>query len=141
IPMTVGLYFAGPGIFSAAKDPEIERMAFDYFRWRLPGIPFLIAMLAMIGFFNGISRPKIPLKVYIVVLILNGVFCWLLVGGKFGFPAMGIAGAGLAATLSVFVGFAAFIVILLTHKYRGNFGTLHFLRNFDKTVLKSLLFL
>lgn len=122
IPLSVALFLAGPFIFSGTGSAEIHALAVDYFRWRLPSVPFLIGVLALIGFFNGISRPLVPMMVYALIIALNVALCWVLV------PMMGIKGAGLAQTLSAVAGFIAFLVILARPHYRVDFGVFAVLR-------------
>lgn len=137
VPLTVGLYFLGPRLLGT-ENPEIERLAVEYFRWRLPSIPFFIGALAVIGFFNGIGRPKIPMFVYALILSLNAILCQGLVRGRFGLPHLGIRGAGLAQSISTFCGFSTFVIVLLRDRYRGKHHCLHFAANFDWELLRSL---
>lgn len=136
VPLTLCLYALGPRVFGA-ESKEIRNLAFDYFRWRLPSIPFLIASLAMIGFFNGIGRPKIPMFVAAAILSSNALLCYGFVGGRIGFPELGIKGAGLAQSLSTAVGFGVFTVILLT-RYRSDFGVFNFAENVQSHILRAV---
>ncbi len=126
VPLAAGLAFAGPWLFSSAESERVTRLATAYFHYRLPGIPFLIAILTMIGFFNAIGRPHLPAYVYGGVLVVNAVLCWVLVGGRLGMPAMGIAGAGLAQTLAVILGFLGFLAVLFRRTYRRRYGVFAF---------------
>lgn len=139
IPLTILLYFIAPLIFGSKGADNLGPMAVEYFNHRLPSIPFVIAILVQIGFFNAISRPAIPAAVYAVVLILNAFLCYCLVGGHLGFPEMGIAGAGLSQTISVLVGFVGFIMVLLRRHFREKFGVFHFKQHLSKKVMGSLL--
>lgn len=139
VPVTVGLYFLGPEIFSAAEDPEIRRLAFEYFRWRLPSIPMVVLVLVLIGFFNAIGRPRIPMVVYAVVLTLNALLCFMLVGGRAGLPAMGLKGAGLAQSLSTATGLALFLAILCRQHYRQHFQVLRLWKHFSFATQRRIL--
>ncbi len=139
VPLTGLLFLLGPRIFFLAASREIELLAFDYFRWRLPGIPFFVALLAMIGFFNGISRPKVYVFIFAAILIIDVALIYLLVGGRMGFPAMGIKGAGLAASLSAFIGFVIFLGVLMKRRYRETYGCFQFSTSIDKRVLAKLM--
>ncbi len=139
VPVTVGLYFLGPEIFAAAEDQSIRVLAFEYFRWRLPSLPMIVVVLVLIGFFNAIGRPQIPMAVYAVILSLNALLCFLLVGGRGGFPEMGLRGAGLAHTLSTGVGLVIFFTVLTRQHFCREFHVLRFGRHFSFAVQKQVL--
>lgn len=138
VPLTGALYFLGPILFRGAESVQIEELAIDYYHWRLPGIPFLIAILAMIGFFNGIGRPTVPMGIYGVVLVSNVVLCYGLVGGHWGLPAMGIAGAGLAQTISAVLGFVVFIIVLSSPHFRRRYHVFRFRAHLSKRLMGRL---
>ena len=76
----------------------------DYYGYRLLGLPFLTFCLVIRGFWNGISEPRRYLVVIVVIHVLNVLFNYCFIFGKFGFPAMHAAGAGLASSLSLVIG-------------------------------------
>ncbi len=57
----------------------------------------------------------VPMKAGIAAVLVNLVFNYLLIFGKFGFPELGVAGAAIATVISRFV--QAAIVIIWTHKH------------------------
>lgn len=57
----------------------------------------------------------VPMKAGIAAVLVNLVFNYLLIFGKFGFPELGVAGAAIATVVSRFV--QAAIVIIWTHKH------------------------
>lgn len=138
VPLVAAFYAVGPAVFGA-ENPIIEALAMEYFRWRLPSIPFFIAALAIIGFFNGIGKPRYPMIVYAVILSLNATLCYVLVNGVFRWEGMGISGAGLAQTISTFCGFVLFLVLLVTKGYRARFQCLHLRKNFSLPLLRRLM--
>lgn len=140
IPLTISLYGFGSRLFGAS-DPEVEALAIQYFLWRLPSIPFFIAALAMIGFFNAIGRPKVPMFVYAAILLLNALFCFLLVRGELGLPRMGIAGAGAAQSIAALAGFAIFLRILTHRHYRMRFRVLSFGAHLNRRIMRALMLL
>ncbi len=87
-----------------SNDLSVIKMASDYFRYRIIGLPFLCICLVVRGFFNGISEPMRYVRVILIVHGLNIFFNYCLIYGNFGFDAMGAAGAGLASALSVIIG-------------------------------------
>jgi multidrug resistance protein, MATE family len=57
-------------------------------------------MAAISGFFTGLGRTKIVTTINLVGLILNVILDYLLIFGNFGFPKLGIEGAGIATTIA-----------------------------------------
>lgn len=88
----------------------------EFLKYRSYGIPFSYVGLALISFYLGISRPVFILIDTLILGILNLFFCYVLVFGKFGFPEMGIAGAGLASAFSEAIAFIVFVVFMLFDK-------------------------
>lgn len=81
-----------------------------------------------------------PMKAGIVAVIVNLVFNYLLIYGKFGFPELGVRGAAIATVLSRYV--EAAIVIGWTHKNKeknpfadGLYKTLKVPANLTKKIL------
>jgi len=139
VPLSVALWYLGPWIFQSADSEAVAKLATTYFRWRVPGIPLLIGSLVIIGFFNAISRPIVPAALYGVILLLNGLLCWGLVGGHLGLPEMGIAGAGLAQTISLVCGVGLFCVVLALPRVRRRYGVFRMRRNYDPKLIVAIL--
>ena len=99
-----GICFADVLVGFFSTDVNVLIMAEQYYSYRIWGLPFLCGCLVVRGFFNGLSRPMRYLKVVIIMHGLNIGLNYVLIYGHFGFPAMGAQGAGLASSLSVFVG-------------------------------------
>ena len=57
----------------------------------------------------------VPMKAGMAAVLVNLVFNYFLIYGKFGFPQMGVAGAAIATSMSRYV--EAAIVVLWTHKH------------------------
>lgn len=77
--LTAPLFFAaaclGPWLLAPFDlDPEVERLALEFWTPRLGGAPLGVALWAALGFFNGIARPRITLAITVLVAVLNAVF-------------------------------------------------------------------
>jgi len=60
------------------------------------------------NYYEALKRPWVPFMYMVSLLILNVLFNWILIFGKFGFPEMGIIGSGLGTLLARIVVTAAF---------------------------------
>ncbi|MBC8589680.1 MATE family efflux transporter [Wansuia hejianensis] len=75
------------------KDLEVIKLGSDYLR-----IVSLSYIITGIGFAYSIAlrstgRPKVPMLVSAISFVVNTVFNYALIFGKFGFPALGVKGA------------------------------------------------
>jgi multidrug resistance protein, MATE family len=107
------------------QQEDLARAAGDYIRalqWSL--LPFLF-YLVLRSFLAALERPGWPLVMGILALPVNIAAAWVLMFGKFGFPALGLVGAGIATTLSstfLCVGLAAVVLSDRTLKRYHLFG-------------------
>lgn len=73
------------------------------------GLPFITIVLIVAGAFQGMGNAYTPMKVAIIMNIVNMVFSYLFIFGKLGFSPMGLKGAGyalfIAQTIAAFIGF------------------------------------
>ncbi|MBE5884231.1 MAG: MATE family efflux transporter [Lachnospiraceae bacterium] len=61
------------------------------------------------------GETMLPMKAGIIAVFVNLVFNYLLIFGKFGFPELGVIGAGIATVISRYV--QAAIVVIWTHRH------------------------
>ena len=75
--------------------------------------PFILIMSTVTAVFQGRGNTKTPMYIAIVVNIINVVFGYLLIYGKFGFPRLLLIGAGIALVISQIAG--AFLGLYLLY--------------------------
>ena len=85
-------------------------------------IPTAIGMVGMAAM-RGAGDTRTPLYIMIAVNVINVGLSYLLIGGSFGIPPMGVAGAAIGAAVARTVGMIMTLVVLL----RGRAG-LHLTR-------------
>lgn len=88
----------------------------EYLETRKWGVFFSYAGVALISLYTGIARPRFLIIDTILLAVVNIVLDYVLVFGLYGFPAMGIRGAGLASTLAEVAAFVAFVLYMLWDK-------------------------
>jgi len=99
---------------------------------------FGMLRMTMGCFFAGIGKSKIVMIASVTAMVVNVVLDYVLIFGKFGFPAMGVQGAALATV----IGGASALAILLTAYfspgYRLRFDIAHSFR-FQLAIMKKLI--
>lgn len=132
-------YFLADGIFSLFNHTaEVKNQEMIYFRILLYGAPFAVMSNAMSGFFSGLGRTWIVMWVNFSATGVNLVLDYLLIFGKFGFPEMGIAGAGWATSISAISMALLFFLLLARPQFNGEYHTLKGW-HFDKLLFRRLI--
>jgi len=134
-----GLYFAFAGgtlftlisVFAADlvalgdHSPELQRLETIYLQYlAFAALPMLI-IAAVNGFFSGRGQTWTVLCIDAVGTSVNVSLALVLIFGQFGFPQMGIAGAGLAVVVGSWVSACFAVVLFLRKEFRQEFGTGH----------------
>lgn len=78
-------------------------------------IPFMLFQ-SYRQFLEGLSIPYPPMVIALLANISHAFLNWVFIYGKFGFPAMGLFGAGVATTFTRWM--MAFVLIIFTINYK-----------------------
>ncbi len=106
----LSLWFSDSLIEMAVSSPDVARAAEDYINYRVFGLLFAFAAAMFRAFFVGTTQTRTLTLNSIVMVLSNVLFNWILVFGKFGFPALGIAGAAIGSVLAEAVSLMFFIL-------------------------------
>jgi putative MATE family efflux protein len=120
------------------KSPEILQGSLEYIRVRAFGVFFSFAGVAVIAFLTGLARTRFIIYDTVVLLVVNVILNYLLIFGAFGFPEMGIRGAGLASALAEVAAFIVFLLYLAFSKVPRQLG-MYNLPRIDFLQLKQIL--
>ena len=125
IPLLIIITFSVAGIFEGmGHDPiqvELER---SYYMILMLGTVVFLAKICIASYFAGIGRTYIVMICDVCGLILNVPLCYAMVFGKFGFPEMGIVGAGFSTIIAEIFSFILFIIFYLRKEHREKFKVL-----------------
>lgn len=80
---------------------EVTRLEVIYFKIRLFSYGLIACQVATASFFQSISRPLVPMYCTFAANFVNIVLDYVLIFGKWGFPAWGIAGAAVATCIAL----------------------------------------
>jgi MATE family multidrug resistance protein len=116
IPIWFVLWHADRIMLLLGQDPHLVADATRYMRtlmWSvLPFLGFIVAR----SLISAMERPKAGLVFGIVAIALNALVGWTLIFGHFGFPRLGLIGAGIATTVSMSALFGALCLFLVTDR-------------------------
>ncbi len=94
---------ADPIIRFCGSDTDTHELAVSYFRIVMGGMIFNCIQMGINSAQRGAGNTKITMRTNLTSNIVNVVFNYLLIGGKFGFPALGVKGAAIATVLGTVV--------------------------------------
>ena len=115
----ISAYLKGEG--TAEDIATVMAYAKGYFKITLVGaLPFALSQ-AYASTMRETSDRLIPMISTISAVVVNLIFNYLLIFGKFGFPELGVNGAAIATTLSRFVELAILVIWAHTHKHKYDF--------------------
>ena len=130
---------AAPAIFRMlGHEPAVAAMEVIYLRIMLYVQVLAVFIWASSQFFMGVHRPVVMMYSAIAGQIVNVAANYVLIFGKFGFPAMGIAGAAWGTFIGIAAGSAIQMAVFLIGDINTSFQSRHSL-NIDFTKMKDLL--
>ena len=117
--MTFGAYW----LFAGFVDSDvIFYKALEYLETRKWGVFASFPGVACIALYTGIARPKFIIIDTVLLAATNIFLDRALIFGMYGFPEMGIAGAGLASTVSEYVALVVFLVYMVFDRKNRKYG-------------------
>ena len=110
----------GPWLLSQMiSSHEVYVAACDYIQWRVYGFFFAYVAIMFRAFYVATTQTKTLTLNSVVMVTSNIIFNYILIFGKLGFPAFGIAGAAIGSVLAEAVSMVFFI---LYTRYRMDYA-------------------
>jgi len=130
--------FAGPVFSLVGHSPQIQQHEAAYFRILCLGGFFYIASFALSGFYSGRGKTWPVMWVNTLTTVVNLVLDYALIFGRWGFPELGIVGAGIATVAAGAFSFFLFLAILAGGNTNRSYHTMKGWR-FDRDLFVRLL--
>ncbi len=108
-----GVMFASPIMKLCGTTPDTHDDAVTYFKIILSGIVFNCIQICVNSAQRGAGNTKITMRTNVTSNIVNIIFNYILINGKFGFPKLGIRGAAIATVLGTVVAAVMSIVSII----------------------------
>lgn len=115
---------AAPQVFrTLGHEPAVVDLEVIYLRIMLYAQFLAVFIWASSQFFMGVHRPIITMYAALCSQVVNIAANYILIFGKFGFPAMGIAGAGWGTFIGIAVGAGVRMAMFLSGGINSNFAS------------------
>ncbi|MEZ4704002.1 MAG: MATE family efflux transporter [Bdellovibrionota bacterium] len=114
----LGLIFCSRKLFFMMNhSPNITELEILYFNsLAYSALPTALVAVAS-GFFTGLGNTKTVMAINAVGLVVNALLDYAMISGHWGFPAMGIQGAGYATALAGFASALFGLALVFTRKH------------------------
>lgn len=117
-------WWLAPRYFAlAGHAPEVQRLEIIYFQVSLLGVMPAIAANVVANFFTGVHKPSIGLFAAVTANAFNIAANYVLIFGKLGLPAMGIAGAAWATAAASLLQVGILLAVWLGPGYARRFAS------------------
>ena len=121
-----------------SQPPTVIKLAIDYMHALLWTIPGLIILIICEQFLAGANRVKLVLRISLLVVPIEIPLIYLLIFGKFGLPACGVAGIGYGFAITYTTVAICLTTYLVKSKHYQPFGLLKCAREIHLKELKEL---
>lgn len=112
VPIWLLLWNAEAILVAMGQEPSLSVQAGHYVRWLQWAVLPFYGYIVLRSFISALERPGWALVIVFVAVGFNVFANWCLMFGNLGFPAMGVAGSGLATTLSSILMFVGMLVVV-----------------------------
>ncbi len=105
--------FLGRIIGLLEYEPAVAGAMTTYAAIRLISTGAAVGIEALGNYYSGTGNTSLQMKFNLFAMVLNIGLNWLLIDGRMGCPAMGVAGAAWASTISTGAAFLGFLAVFL----------------------------
>jgi len=137
--LAAGVSLLSFGLQHFGQSPEVATEARTYLilmGWSL--VPMLVS-LALKQFSEALHHPWPPMIILLTSVGVNSALNWVLIYGNLGFPALGLAGAGLSTLIARCLGAVALWIYVRKARRFAEHTRLHWLRPLEGEKLRNLI--
>jgi len=111
-PFVITLFFIESLLVALGQNPDVAALARDYIAVLAPGLPFALGIMTLRNFLATIEKTVVPFILVTLGTLINIGLNYVLIFGNFGAPELGLIGAGIASSISYFLGFVFFAIYI-----------------------------
>jgi MATE family multidrug resistance protein len=116
VPLCAILYLAIPSAYTfLSDDPAVIEQGIPYLQVRILSMVAVGMNFSFRGYWSAIHMTGVYLRTLLIMHAINIFLNWVLIFGNLGAPEMGVAGAGLATTISLYIGTALYFFFAYRH--------------------------
>ncbi len=116
IPLCFVLWHATPWAFTyLTSDPAVMEQGTPYLQVRLLSMVAVGMNFSFRGYWSAIHMTGIYLRTILIMHVFNIFLNWVLIFGNLGAPELGVFGAGLATSISLYIGTGMYFFFALRH--------------------------
>lgn len=124
LPLALLAISIAPWLFERLNDdPDVVAAGTPYLQVRLAAMVGVGMNFAFRGYWSAVHLTRLYFGTLVFMHSLNIFLNWVFIFGNLGAPRLGVTGAGLATTISIYVGTVTYFLLAL--RYARNSGFLH----------------
>ena len=109
LPLCIVLILATPFAFNfLTGDPAVRELGVPYLQVRIASMIAVGMNFSFRGYWSAIHMTGVYLRTLLIMHAINIFLNWVLIFGNLGAPELGVFGAGLATTISLYIGTALY---------------------------------
>jgi MATE family multidrug resistance protein len=116
LPLCIILILATPVAFTfLTEDPTVRELGTPYLQIRIASMIAVGMNFSFRGYWSAIHMTGVYLQTLLIMHAINIFLNWVLIFGNLGAPELGVFGAGLATTISLYIGTALYFFFAIRH--------------------------
>jgi putative MATE family efflux protein len=116
IPLCIIMVLSTPFAFNyLTDDPAVRELGVPYLQVRILSMIAVGMNFSFRGYWSAIHMTGIYLRTLLIMHAINIFLNWVLIFGNLGAPELGVFGAGLATTISLYIGTGLYFFYALRH--------------------------
>lgn len=131
-------WFLAPFIMQQVADPRAYPAEMEFLKIRVLGLPFLYLFQMGNAFLVASLNSRYLMIGFVCEAAVNILLDFLLIKGRYGFPAMGFNGAAVASVVSEIIGMIVVLMVLFRTGLKKQYGLLKSYA-YDKKITSQIL--
>jgi len=116
LPLCFLLFLVIPSAYTfLSDDPAVIEQGVPYLQVRILSMVAVGMNFSFRGFWSAIHMTGVYLRTLLIMHTINIFLNWVLIFGHLGMPELGVVGAGLATTISLYIGTGLYFFFALRH--------------------------